>query len=198
MKTVLRFVKTTLIGGLLVLLPVWLLALLLLKAINSALVVLKPIAELLPQHVIHAEWAAFGLLLLICFATGLLVRPRPVRRLGHWLEGEVFNRVPGYSLVRRITRRLAGTADEQSFQPALVAFDDTTVPAFIVEKHADGQVTVFIPSSPTPLVGAIHIVAGARVHPVDVPLHKAVGCITEWGAGTGQWLAAMRPKPAND
>ena len=93
-----------------------------------------------------------------------------------------------------MTRQLMGGNDEQTFQPALVEIEEALVPAFIVEKHADGQFTVFVSSSPTPMAGTIYILRPERVHPVDVPLAKAMVCIGKWGAGSGQWLAAMRPK----
>jgi hypothetical protein len=42
--------------------------------------------------------------------------------------------------------QFAGEKDEQSFQPALVEIEEALVPAFIIEKHADGQFTVFVSS----------------------------------------------------
>src|SRR5262245_9037670 len=89
--------------------------------------------------------------------------------------------------------QFAGKEDEQSFQPALVELEDALVPAFIVEKHADGQLTVFVSSSPTPMAGAIYILPPERVHPVDMPLHKAMVCISKWGTGAVAMRAAMGP-----
>ncbi|MEI6085602.1 MAG: DUF502 domain-containing protein, partial [Verrucomicrobiota bacterium] len=144
--------------------------------------------------VVHDDLVALGVLLAICFVTGLLVRTRPVQRLGQWLERYLLEPVPGYALLRGLTRQLAGQEGEQSFQPALVEIEDALVPAFIVEKHADGQFTVFVSSSPTPMAGAIYILPAARVHPVNVPLAQAMVSITKWGAGTGAWLAARGKK----
>jgi hypothetical protein len=45
MKTITKFLKVTLIGGLLVVLPVWVSLLLLLKAIKGAMAMLLPIAK---------------------------------------------------------------------------------------------------------------------------------------------------------
>jgi uncharacterized membrane protein len=194
MKKLTEFVKMTLIGGLLVVLPIWVTVLLLLKAINGALSVLRPIAKMLPQGVVHDDLVALALLLLICFVTGLLMRTRPVQRFAQRLERQTLERVPGYTLLRGLTRQLAGKDEEQTFQPALVELEDALVPAFIVEKHADGQFTVFVSSSPTPMAGTIYILRPERVHPVNVSLTKAMVSITKWGAGSGEWLAAMRPK----
>ena len=95
--------------------------------------------------------------------------------------------------MRGMTRQLAGKKGEQSFQPALVEIEDALVPAFIIEKHADGQFTVFVSSSPTPMAGAIYILPPERVHPLDVPLRKAMVCITKWHAGAAEMRAAIRP-----
>ena len=40
------------------------------------------------------------------------------------------------------------------------------MPAFLIEKHTDGQFTIFVSSSPTPMAGAIYILQPERVHPV--------------------------------
>ena len=69
--------------------------LLLLKAISGALAMLLPIAKLLPQWFVHEKVAALGLLLVICFVVGLLIRTRPGRRLGEWLSQHVLDRIPG-------------------------------------------------------------------------------------------------------
>jgi len=183
----------TLVGGLLVVLPVWVSLLLLLKAIKGAMAMLMPIAKLLPQWFVHEKVAALVLLLAICFAVGLLIRTEPGWRFGDWLSQHILDRIPGFSLMRGMTRQLAGQKGEQSFQPALVEIEDALVPAFIIEKHADGQFTVFVSSSPTPMAGAIYILQPERVHPVDVPLRKAMMCVTKWGAGAAEMRAAIHP-----
>jgi uncharacterized membrane protein len=193
MKTLTKFLKMTLVGGLLVVLPLWVSLLLLLKAIKGAMAMLLPIAKLLPQWFVHEKVAALGLLLVICFVVGLLARTRPGKQVGEWLSGHILDRIPGFSLVRGMTRQLAGKKDEESFQPALVEIEEALVPAFIIEKHSDGQFTVFVSSSPTPMAGAIYILQPERVHPVDVPLRKAMVCVTKWGAGAAEMRAAMRP-----
>ena len=194
MRPALRFVKTTLVGGLVIVLPIWVAALLLIKAIKGALGVLRPIATLLPQNIVHENVVAVALLLIICFSAGLLMRAALTRRMVGWFETKFLEYIPGYSLLRSITQRLTGQAEDQSFQAALVVIEDALVPAFIVECHADGQYTVFVPASPTPATGAIYILPAERVHRLDVPLHRVLSCVSNWGEGSGELLAAMRPK----
>ena len=194
MKTLLRFLKLTLVGGLLVVLPLWVSLLLLFKAIKGALAVLQPIAKLVPQKFVHHDIVALCLLVLICFGVGLVIRTELGKRIGDWLEQRLLGRLPGFSIMRGMIRQFAGQKDEQSFQPALVEIEEALVPAFIIEKHADGQFTVFVSSSPTPMAGAIYILQPERVHPVDVPLRKAMVCVTKWGAGAAEMRAAIRPQ----
>jgi len=193
MNTVIRFLKLTLVGGLLVVLPLWITLLLLVKAIKSAIAMLMPIAKLLPHTIVHEKIVALVLLLLICFIIGLLVQVRPIQAIREWLAGHIFERIPGFSLMRGVTRQLAGEKGEQSFQPALVELEEALVPAFIIEKHPDGQFTVFVSSSPTPMAGAIYILQPERVHPVDMPLSKAMVCITKWGSGAAAMRQALPP-----
>jgi uncharacterized membrane protein len=197
MKVIFDFLKTTLIGGLLIVLPLWITLLLLLKGIKAAVAMLVPIAKLPPNNLVHEKIVALILLLLICFAVGLLVRLAPIQRVREWLAQHIFERLPGFGLMRSMARQLAGEKGEQAFQPALVELEEALVPAFIIEKHPDGQFTVFVSSSPTPMAGAIYILQPERVHPVDVPLRKAMVCVTKWGAGTAEMRAAMRPMKGN-
>src|SRR5262245_39377890 len=192
MKTLLRFVKVTLIGGLLVVLPLWLSVLLLFKAVKGALALLKPIAKLVPQKFVHHDVVALCLLILICFAVGLLIRTRMGQVIGDWLEQHLLGKIPGFLLIRGMVRQFAGKKDEQSFEPALVEIEEALVPAFIIEKHSDGQFTVFVSSSPTPMAGAIYILQPERVHPVDMPLRTAMVCVAKWGSGAAEMRTAIR------
>jgi hypothetical protein len=48
-------------------------------------------------------------------------------------------------------------------------------------------------SGPSNLIPVIEILQPERVHPVDVPLRKAMVCVTKWGAGAAELRGAMRP-----
>jgi len=93
-----------------------------------------------------------------------------------------------------MTRQLAGQGQGGEWQPALVEIEDALVPAFIVEKVDDGRFTVFVPSVPSPLAGAIYILTEERVHPVDVPFTQAVKVITRWRSGSSELVAAMQER----
>lgn len=80
-----------------------------------------------------------------------------------------------------------------AFTPALVEIEEAFVPALIIEELEDGSYTVFVPSVPTPMAGALYILARERVHPVDLPIGAALTVFSKWGAGTSAFVKAMRP-----
>ena len=88
----------TLVGGLLVILPIWLAVLLLMKAFAGVLGLLKPLARLAAQDMVNDYVLAIVMMVALCFVTGLLVRTQCVRRPGEWLEVHILERMPGYQL----------------------------------------------------------------------------------------------------
>ncbi|MGH8626943.1 MAG: hypothetical protein ACREYC_17340 [Gammaproteobacteria bacterium] len=80
---------------------------------------------------------------------------------------------------------------ESTWKPALVEIEDALVPAFIIEEFEDGRYTVFVPSIPTPLAGAVYILDRKRVHPLDVPFTEALKAVSRWGSGAKDLVAAM-------
>ena len=135
---------------------------------------------------------AILLLVAICFVVGLIVRTRPGRTAKDAFENAVLEKLPGYSFIRNFTKRLTGRSEEQTLQPALVELEDALVPALIVEVLEDGSYTVLVPSAPTPMAGSIYILPADRVHPVDIPLTKAIGVFSKWGTGAGEFVRAMK------
>ena len=77
MKTLAEFTKTTLIGGVLIVLPVYICLLLLAKAVSGLFALLNPITAGIPASVEFRGVAAVLVLVVICFITGLIVRTGP-------------------------------------------------------------------------------------------------------------------------
>jgi uncharacterized membrane protein len=191
MNKLMEFSKTTIIGGLLVILPVALIALLLMEAITIVQKVLEPIISLLPEEVILPKVIALFIVVGLCFLTGLILRTK-IGRQTHQAGERLLDRIPGYTLLRSLSRRIAGEGEGITFAPALVEIEEALVPAFLVEEHEDRSYTVFIPAIPTPTVGSLYILPRERVHPINVPFGKVIKCVTSWGVGSGELLRAMR------
>jgi uncharacterized membrane protein len=191
MRSLAEFTKTTLIGGLLVVLPFYLTLLLLLKTAMGLLALLEPLTAPIPASVHFRSAIAAVLLLGTCFVAGLVVRTGPGQRAKSALDRNLLEKIPGYGLLRSLAGRIAGEEGDAAFAVALVEIEEALVPAFIVEELEDGFFTVFVPSVPTPAAGALYILPARRVHKVNVPFTTAVSVISRWGTGAGELVRAL-------
>ena len=198
MKALAEFTKTSLIGGVLVILPIYVSILLLLKTIAGVGALIAPVTAQLPATLQFRQVIAMLIVILVCFLAGLVVRTGPGLRAKNAIERHLLDRIPGYALIRGLASRVAGRQEDETFAVALVEIEDALVPAFIVEEHYDGAYTVFVPSVPTPAAGAIYILPRERVHHVDISFAKAASVITKWGAGARDLRAAMRSARSAD
>jgi uncharacterized membrane protein len=192
MKFIRDFVMTALVGGALVVLPLYLAVLLLLKGMQALVGLVRPVAAMLPEWMAAENLLALLLLIFICFVVGAAMRTAYGRHLKRRLEVAVFGKIPGYTTIRGLTRRVAGEAGDSVWKPALVEIEDALVPAFIIEEHDDDRYTIFVPSVPTPFAGAVYILVRSRVHPIDVPFKQALQTISKWGSGSKELVAAMK------
>jgi len=120
MKFVREFVTSTVVGGLFVVVPVYLAVLLLLKGMKSVAGLVRPFAKLLPDSLPAEDFFALLAVLVVCFIVGMLVRTRAGRVARESLEKMFFERLPGYALLRGLTQRLAGEDENTAWAPALV------------------------------------------------------------------------------
>jgi uncharacterized membrane protein len=192
MKYAREFLVSTVVGGLFVVVPVYLAVLLLLKGMKSAGTLVRPFAALLPDWLPAQDLLALVLVLVLCFVVGIAVRTRSGRTIRERMERVFFERLPGYGLLRSLTQRLAGDRNAEAWKPALVELEDALVPAFVIEELDDGRFTIFVPSVPTPFAGAVYVLSPERVHVLDVPFTQAVRTISQWGSGSRNLVAAMK------
>jgi uncharacterized membrane protein len=158
---------------------------------KSVMVLVQPFAHLLPDSLPAETILSLLLLLTICFLIGVAVRTRAGQMAREWIERTVFERIPGYALIRSLTNQVAGDSRENVWKPALFESDEALIPAFIIEEFEDGRYTVFVPSIPTPFAGAVYILDRKRVHPVNVPFTEAIKTVSRWGSGSKELVAAM-------
>jgi uncharacterized membrane protein len=197
MRNFTRFIVSRLITGVLVVAPIYLAVLLVLKAAKSLLSIVQPVAALLPEWMPATQILSLLMILFFCFFIGVGMKT-PIG-LATWerMENSLFQRLPGYALFRSLTQQLSGKTEDQTWKPALAEIEDALVPAFIIEELENGSFTVFVPSIPTPLAGAVYILTSDRVHPLDVPFTQAIKTISRWGSGSKDLLAAMQKKGAD-
>jgi len=191
MKRVLTFIMRALVSGLLIVVPIYLAVLLLLQGAKSVVGLVRPVALLLPDWVPAELALSLVLILGVCVLMGVVVRSRVGQATRDRIERTFFERIPGYALLRSLTQQMAGATRENIWKPALFEAGDGLVLAFIIEEFGDERYTIFVPSIPTPLAGAVYVVERRRVHALDVPFTDALKMVSRWGSGARDLVTAM-------
>ena len=178
--------RRMLIDGAMVVLPLGAIVLLVLGIVHK----LQAAADPLARHYGHPAIAAVVLLVLLCLLVGILVRSAAGAWARRAIEGALFERIPGYRLVKAFSGEgMALQRDGRPLRPVLVAFDDAQCPALLMDELPDGRLLVFVPGSPAPMSGALHIFTPDRVSVLDVPLLPFMKAISSWGLGLGELIA---------
>lgn len=198
MQSLSQFLKTTVIGGLVVLVPVAVSVYIISAVIKKVLSVLAPIAKELHVQsvggVAVVEIVAILVVFAACFFFGLLVRTAVGQSLGSWIEEKVLNLLPGYRLIKKVSLQFAGGSEAAHWSPVLIKVGDSRQIGFLVEEHSSGEVTVFIPSAPAVSIGAVHMVKAELVQKLDVSMRQVVDCLTQLGIGSSA-LTSMPQTP---
>lgn len=185
MKSILVFVRTTLTGGILFLLPVILLGMIFSK-VNGILIKLSaPIADKLPEIIFGfngSKLIAIVLLLLLCFLGGVLFRLKFVKRWVGLLEENILVYLPGYSLIKSITAGAIGEEADINMLPILVKDEEKWNFGFLVEEGKSNS-TVFLPEAPKHDSGDIMIVPNTSIKKLDIKTNKFAKSINNFGKG---------------
>ena len=191
MEQVKNFLSTSLLGGLVVILPIVILFFFLRWLLNLVTNAIQPLTTLVVTQLqlqeILADALVIAIILGTCFAVGVFVRTR----LGSFLYLTVENRLlkvaPGYSLIKETVVQILGSSRKSLFSSVALVQpfgNDTLASAFITDRHIDGSYTVFVPTGPNPTSGNIFHLKAQYVHPVDVPIETALKSIISCGVGS--------------
>lgn len=197
METLKSFVKTTLLGGALVVLPIVILLFVFNWLYEFIADKIRPITNLILETARMQEFAASALavifILLLFFLVGLIVRTKIGRVAFEFLEKSALLKIPLYKIIKETTIQLMGSNKTLFKHVALVRLfgNDTRITAFITDEHEDGSYTVFIPSGPAPTAGFIYHVNRDNVQIVNYPVDKAMKTIFSLGAGSNELMQSI-------
>ena len=195
MKTISRFVGTTILGGVLFLTPIVVLAIVLSKAFDFLQRWLKPVTSLIPQNLASGPTLsailAILLLALLCFLAGLSARTAPAQSIVRHLEATVLSKLPGYEYLKQAGTSVLGLSESAEHPVVLADFGGSWRIGVQTESVVSGYVAVFVPNSPNPMSGSVFLVAADRVRPANVPLATAIACLRRCGIGAGSVLSDL-------
>ncbi len=204
MKRIKAFFKTSLIGGMVVILPVAILLFVFKWIFNLVTDIIQPLTNLVMMksqtQEILADILVIAVILTACFIVGVFVRTRLGTFIYKILENRILKIAPGYSLVKETVIQFLGNKKSPFSSVALVQIfgNETLVSAFVTDTHADGSYSVFVPTGPNPTSGNIYHLKGKYVHPVDIPVEDAMRSIISCGAGSTKLINAYMEKSGND
>ncbi len=182
----LNHLKTTIINGLLLLIPITLLLILLLKLYDILYSIAKPLDQFIPLDkiggVTTVNLLVILLVLVICYIAGILSHGKIMKRLKGWIEDKVLSNIPGYGIIKEFTNELQTTEKaSQYFKPVLVKFDDQEQLCFEIERLTNKKVVIYVPGAPSPWSGAVVYVEEKRVFTLDISVSEATKNIQRLG-----------------
>jgi uncharacterized membrane protein len=198
-----RFLKTTAIGGLLFLLPLIVIGAL----IGQVVPIVLSIAEVLGEFIPLKTAGGIGLLillavvvvLLLCFAAGLLARRSLGRKISENFEKYLLLLFPRYGIIKdQMAGSIGGKNARPSMKPVLARLDDSLRMGFEIERPDTGLVTVYLPGSPDPWLGTVVLLNADRVEPVDMEFGDAVTIFEQLGRGSAALRAGQRSAPSEN
>jgi uncharacterized membrane protein len=186
------FFKATVVGGILFLLPLILMIVVLQKGLHIVERIVVPLAKKFPDH----KFLGIGMttilsivvIVALAFLFGLVARTAAGRRFREWVEYTVMGKMPGYAIMKGMLRGATGLENEDDTSIALIRIEDAWQLGFVVEVHADGHRTVYVPGAPSPSSGSIFYMTADRVRLIDAKTHDVVKAIRHLGIGSKGFL----------
>ncbi|MGX5201001.1 DUF502 domain-containing protein [Aliikangiella sp. IMCC44632] len=198
-------IRKSLIGGVLVLLPIVIIGFVFRWLFNFITDLIQPLTDYtvryFPVPEVVADLSVVLLILALCFVIGTFV----TTTVGKWLHDR-FDRyliklAPGYRIVKEIVSQVFGSDENSPFAKGEVvkvkifgASCETTVTALVTSRHTDGTVTIFMPTGPNPTSGNIYHMPESLVefYP-DVSVEQMMRTIIACGAGSDKLFASAQP-----
>jgi uncharacterized membrane protein len=188
----LTLIRTTIIGGIVFLLPIAIFVAVIGKGLEATGAIARPLAGALPVNMIGgvavAHVLAIVLLLLVCFLAGLLARAAVARKLVDRLEANILSRLPAYALMKAKTQCMLSPEDVEGMSPVVARFDDSWQFAFEIERIEGGKVALFLPGAPDAWSGSICVMDAERVTPLDLTIPFVARMAKRLGRGANEAL----------
>jgi uncharacterized membrane protein len=187
-----RFLRTTAIGGLIFLLPLIVVGALIGQVVPIVLTIAESLGEILPGFlktpggIALLFLLAIAILLLLCFAAGILASRSYARSLSEWFEKKLVLLFPRYAILKdQMAGSIGGDQSRPQMKPVLVRFDDCIRLGFETERNEETRIAaVYLPGSPDPWAGKVVLVGVDRVQAVNTSFASAVATSEQLGRGS--------------
>jgi uncharacterized membrane protein len=199
-----NFFKTTVIGGMLVVLPITVFAFLIHFLFQTVTSLLEPIRNLIDIPFIKAEWLinliALASVIATFFVIGLIVQTSFGQKFIRSLEERFLGPLPFYNIIRETIQQFFGK-NKVPFSEVVsvnVFSNDTRMIGFISDVLDENRYAVFVPTGPNPTNGFIFIVAEDQLEHLNVRPEEAMRTIIGVGTGSSELLNKIARKAASE
>lgn len=191
-----KLIGTTVLGGLLFLVPLVLVVVLLGKAFDILKTVAKPLSKSLPYEYFGSMAPVVVITILLMFVlsfiVGLFARSKKGRLLQSKVEAVLLNVLPGYAWVKGMTGDIRDDEAEELLKPVVIKFDEMWQIAFEVDRMENGMVTVYLPAAPNAREGSVAFVEPERVEAISAGLQAVVKSYKMLGRGSAEMFLDKR------
>ena len=196
------FLKTSIIGGVVVILPMFIFIMVFKWLFGWVTDIIHPLTDVIVtksnMSKLIADALVIAVILISCFIIGIIVKTKIGKFIHENLESRILKIAPGYNTIKEIVMQLIGKKIPFASVALVRIFEnDTLMTAFITDTHADGSYTVFIPTAPNPTSGFIYHIKNEYIQHVNIPVEEAMRSIITCGAGSKKILGASRGNVVN-
>ena len=198
MEKIKSFLRTTVFGGFLVVLPIIVLIFVLGWLYDFLTDKIRPITNILIETArfseVVAAIVAVAVILVLFFIVGLIVQTRLGRYVVHIMEERILKRIPLYKIIKETVIQLFGGEKIIFKSVALIRpfNNETMITAFITDESDNGYTTVFVPSAPAPTGGYIYHLKNEYVIKIDYPVEQAMKTVLSLGAGSKEFINGLQ------
>jgi uncharacterized membrane protein len=194
----LNFLKSAVVNGLVILIPLILVFLAIKEIIGLMINVATPIADMFPagtfDNVRETEILAALLILGTAFILGLLSKIRAGRAIGRGIERYSLNKVPMYRMLKSLVGAFLNLENEDSFKPAFIKNSSGDMePCYVIEDRGRPRVVVLVPWAPTAFAGSVRLVTRESIQYLPVTLDEFSLSLTHLGIGLSELLPEQIP-----
>ena len=186
-----NFIITTVIGGLVFLVPLMVLVFVLGEAMGFMMVIAEPMADWLPADTVGgvalANLIAVLALIVVSFIAGLIARHTLAGGLVKTLESKVLMKIPGYTMIKGIKSGF-DASETKTMKPVALKLGSAERIALEIEKLPDGRSMIYIPSAPSTWSGTTQILPADQITYLDVPITKVMELTEQYGHGVDALL----------
>jgi uncharacterized membrane protein len=203
MKAIQAFLKATLVGGILFLIPLALVGLVLVQVLGLTRKVTDPLVARFPQHEALGLATAIVVMVAVSVLCGLVAQTSAGKRISRWIEEKLLGGLPQYRMVKSMAEGLLTIEHADNVEVVLAQIEEAWQLAFVFERLDNGWLAVLLPQAPTPMSGTVMFLPQERVRHVDLSTIQAMQLVKRLGVGSAQALASVdlrlpAPAPSRD